>query len=128
MNQETYINQILEPVVKPLIQAGWNLEEDNDSGHGIYNNSNRIAMWMRENRASRYANAPHSPDLSIIETCWSAPKSHTRKYPHYDDNALRSLIEEGWKKLTYESVNKMVDSMVERVDAYIATKGQMTQY
>ena len=36
MTHEVYINSILEPVVKPWLEAGHDfvLEEDNDSGHG----------------------------------------------------------------------------------------------
>ena len=46
MKQETYINQILEPVVKPWLEAGHDfvLEEDNDSGHGP-GKSNIVRTW-----------------------------------------------------------------------------------
>lgn len=36
MSQQVYIDQILEPIVKPWLMAGHDfaLEEDGDSGHG----------------------------------------------------------------------------------------------
>ena len=41
MSHEVYINQILEPVVKPWIQSGQDfvLKEDDDSGHGTGSNN-----------------------------------------------------------------------------------------
>ena len=37
MKQKVYVNKILEPVVKPWLEAGHDfvLEEDNDSDHGL---------------------------------------------------------------------------------------------
>jgi hypothetical protein len=41
MSQKAYIDQILEPVVKPWLDAGEHfvLEEDGDSGHGLGKNN-----------------------------------------------------------------------------------------
>ena len=46
MTQKAYINQILEPIVKPWINRGddFVLEEDNDSGHGPPRNKTNIIV------------------------------------------------------------------------------------
>ncbi len=50
MKQEVYINQILEPVVKPWLVAGHDfvLEEDSDSGHSP-GKSNIVRTWKEKN-------------------------------------------------------------------------------
>lgn len=93
MKQEVYINQILEPVVKPWLEADHDfvLEEDNDSGHGP-GKSNIVRTWKEKNGLEHYFNCAHSPDLAPIENCWQIPKAYTRKYPHWDDETLKELI------------------------------------
>ena len=93
MNMKTYHDSILVPVVKPWLDevaAGkkdpFILEEDNDSGHGSDSGKNNIVhRFKRDNNLDHYFNIPGSPDLSVSENCWQAPKQHVRKVPHFDD-------------------------------------------
>ena len=99
MTQNVYRDKILEGYVKPYILEGgkhWVLEEDGDSGHGFGSDINIVARWKSANNLDYYKNAPRSPDLSPIETCWSPVKQNIRKMPRYDDSTLRTLIDEGW--------------------------------
>ena len=100
MRQTTYIDQILEPIVKPWIESGASfvLEEDGDSGHGP-GHHNIVKKWKTENQLQYYINCPSSPDLSPIENCWQPPKQYIQKYPHYDDASTRGLIYEGVRPL-----------------------------
>lgn len=63
MSQKAYIEQILEPVVKPWVQAGHDfvLEEDGDSGHGP-GKSNIVRTWKQQNDVEHYFNCAFSPD------------------------------------------------------------------
>ena len=83
MTHQVYIDQVLEPIVKPWLERGDNfvLEEDNDSGHGT-SARNIVCTWKEQNGLESYFNCARSPDLSIIESTWQAPKQHLRKYPH----------------------------------------------
>ena len=94
MSQKVYHDQILEPVVGQWIKYGYQftLEEDNDSGHGTKSADNPCARWKKANGYRIMPNAPYSPDLAIIEACWSAPKHETRKHPHFDDAMTKQLI------------------------------------
>jgi hypothetical protein len=78
MTQKAYINQILEPIVKPWIDAGHDfvLEEDGDSGHGPPRSTGNIVMdWKRQYGLNHYFNCPGSPDL---EDAWQPTKCATR--------------------------------------------------
>ncbi|KAI9668715.1 MAG: hypothetical protein M1829_005255 [Trizodia sp. TS-e1964] len=96
MSQQGYIDQILEPIVKPWIQSGADfvLEEDGDSGHGP-GKSNIVKTWKENNKLEHYFNCSSSPDLSPIENCWLPPKQHVWKFPHWDDATTKELIYEG---------------------------------
>lgn len=48
MSQQAYIDQILEPIVKPWIdKQDFVIEEDGDSGHGP-GKSNIVRTWKQE--------------------------------------------------------------------------------
>jgi hypothetical protein len=83
MTQRGYIDQILEPVVKPWLERGdvFVLEEDGDSGHGLGKN-NIIRKWKNNNNLKHYFNVHSSPDLAPIENCWQLPKQYVKKFPH----------------------------------------------
>ncbi|KAH7394815.1 hypothetical protein BKA66DRAFT_567205 [Pyrenochaeta sp. MPI-SDFR-AT-0127] len=68
MTQRAYIDQILEPVVKPWLERGDNfvLEEDGDSGHGPSKN-NIARQWKDLHRLKSYFNCHPSPDLAPIK-------------------------------------------------------------
>ena len=55
MSQRVYIDQILDPIVKPWLDQGHNfvLEEDGDSGHGP-GKSNIVRTWKEEHGLEHY--------------------------------------------------------------------------
>jgi hypothetical protein len=68
MSQRVYIDQILEPVIKPWLdqEHDFVLEEDGDSGHGP-GKSNIVRAWKEKHNLKHYFNCAASPDLSPIE-------------------------------------------------------------
>jgi hypothetical protein len=70
MTHKAYIEQILEPVIKPLLEQGKDfvLFEDRDSGHGTSKN-NPVRKWKEQHGLKHYFNVSNSPDLNIIENC-----------------------------------------------------------
>lgn len=127
MSQKVYRDQILEPVVGQWIRDGcdFTLEEDNNSGHSTHSTNNPAARWNMAHDVRIQPNAAYSPDPAIIETCWSSPKHITRKLPDYDDETTKDLILEGWDRLNYDGVNKMVHSMPQRLRDVLYLKGQI---
>lgn len=57
MSQQAYIDQILEPIVKPWIEnkQDFVIEEDGDSGHGP-GKSNIVRTWKQEHGLEFYFN------------------------------------------------------------------------
>ena len=130
MTQDAYINQILEPVVLPWIQAGHDfvLEEDGDSGHGPAHNANKVRKWKEQYGLESYFNYASSPDLSPIENCWQPPKQYMRKFPHWDDTTTKELILEGWEQVTQEFINARILEMPKRLQAVIDAGGKMSGF
>lgn len=129
MSQQAYINQILEPIVKPWIEAKQDfvLEEDGDSGHGP-GKSNIVRTWKQEHILEFYFNCHNSPDLAPIENCWQPVKGHLRKFPHWDDATTKELIYEGWATASQKFINEKVESMPERLQAVKDGEGKMSGY
>jgi hypothetical protein len=129
MTQQTYKRDILKPHVKRWIEEGRSfvLEEDGDSGHGP-GKSNPVRTWKEEHGLKSFFNCPRSPDLSPIENCWLVPKQYIRKYPHWDLDTLRDLIEEGWEQLSQETINRWVESIPQRLHDVIKMEGKKTNW
>ena len=130
MSQEVYVNQILEPVIKPWIERGddFILEEDGDSGHGKRGVNSKATRWREENNLLYYANCPHSPDLSPIENAWQVPKQIIGKIAHWDDATCIEAIKEGWAKLSQKTINKWVEEMPKRLHDIMDSRGKMTNH
>ncbi len=130
MSHRVYIDQILEPIIKPWLENGeqFVLEEDGDSGHGSKSKTNIVRTWKKEHGLKSYFNCASSPDLAPIENCWQPTKAHLRKYPHWDDNATKGLIYDGWDSVSQEFINHIVRSMPERLQAVINAEGKMTGF
>ena len=70
MTQKAYIEQILEPVAKPQINAGHDfvLKEDGDSSHGLLRAKGNIVVDQKEKYGLKYYfNCPRLPDLALIK-------------------------------------------------------------
>jgi hypothetical protein len=101
MTQVAYINQILEPRVKPWIEdyRDFVLEEDQDSGHGPTvpkKGKNIVQKWKEQHGLEYYFNISHSPDIPPIEKAWQAWKEYISKFEYYDKMELEELAAEGW--------------------------------
>ena len=112
LSHQAYIDQILEPAVKPWLEAvklgriePFVLEEDNDSSYGSSSKRNIVTEWKAHHGLKHYFNCPHSPDLAPIENSWQLPKQILRKVPHWDDSITKSLAKEGWNKISYDFIN-----------------------
>jgi hypothetical protein len=118
MTQKAYIQQILEPIVKPWIDRGddFVLEEDGDSGHGPSRSSgNIVKSWKKKHGLDHYFNCPGSPDLAPIEDAWQPTKQYVRHYGHWEPDETRTLAQEGWDGITETWINRRIESMPSRL-------------
>ena len=77
--------------------------------------SNKATRWKEENGLLYYANCPHSPDLTPMENCWQVPKQTIGRQSHWNDATCIAAINEGWAKLSQETINKWVEEMPKRL-------------
>ena len=125
MSQRVYIDQILDPVVKPWLEAGQKfVVEDGNSGHGP-GRSNIVQQWKIDHGLVGYFNCASSPDLSPIEKCWAPPKAHLRTVPHWSDWVTRDLILEGWEGVTRGYISQWILSMPYRLLDIINSEGKI---
>ena len=126
MSLKVYINQILEPVVKPwlLEKQDFALEEDGDSGHC---KANIVRQWKEENNMEYFFNCASSPDISPIENCWQPPKPHLKKSPHWDPQPKSWFLRGG---IWFRSIllTKSTDLCLERLRDVITSDGDMVGY
>jgi hypothetical protein len=118
MTQQYYLDSILKQHVQPIFQQlkasgrPCILQEDDDGSHGTRTRHYIVAHWKdQEACISHYANPPQSPDFSPIENVRRVlkqrvklRKAETKEYP-------RVSIQEEWKKITYEEINKYIATM-----------------
>ncbi|KAI1292546.1 hypothetical protein F5Y03DRAFT_375618 [Xylaria venustula] len=127
---QAYRDQILEPVVKQWIDEGQDfiLEEDGASGHGGNSTNNIVRQWKEKNGLKYFFNCPGALELAPIENAWRAPKGQMRRHAIWDEKALRTTAEEGWAKLSQETINKWVEKVPERLLDIINAQGQDTGF
>jgi DNA-directed RNA polymerase subunit F len=75
-----------------------------------------------------YANCRSSPDFAIIEDTWQYPKNYVRKRPHWTDELVDELVQEAWHDIPQEWINRLVDSMPQRLRDCIQSKGQLVEW
>ncbi|KAI1190099.1 hypothetical protein F5B17DRAFT_131464 [Nemania serpens] len=124
---QAYRDQILETVVKKWIDEGHDfiLEENGTSGHGGNSDSNIVRQWKQENGLNYFFNCPGASDLAPIENAWRAPRGQVRRQAIWDEDALRTAAEEGWAKLSQETINKWIDEVPGRLLDVIKPKANI---
>lgn len=76
---------------------------------------------------------PHpaqSPDMNPIEHVWYLLKIAINKRPQRPRNVeeLKKALLEEWDKIDIETINSLIDSMENRVQALKDNKGRSTKY
>lgn len=130
-----YTKEILEPYVLPCAeQAGketYVLLEDNDSGHGTSKGARVTGprKWKRDNGVRCIFNAPKSPDLNIVENCWQPLKEYVTRADHFDEDEVINTVHEGWDRAVKQSfINRLVDSMPDRLHQVLDRDGRISSY
>ena len=137
LSQQMYLDQILEPIVKPWIQMGQNfvLEEDGDAGGNGGGKSSRVRSWKNKHGLKYFFSCGSSPDLSPLDNLWQPPpqqhqpfQGRKRKYLHWDELTTKEMIYERWSHVSQKTINDSVSTMPERLRAVIIGEGRMTFY
>jgi hypothetical protein len=146
MNQKVYIEQILEPHVKPLAQQQQQqmqqsgqpgnirrlvLFEENEPGYGpVESGQNRARNWKEANGVGYLFNAPRSRDLNIIEECWSPMEEYVCSIEHNGDKAKveEAIVKAWWERVDQNKINAAIDSMPSRLYSVLNHEGGLTEF
>ena len=92
--------------------------------------SQKTKEWFRRNGISLLDDWPsNSPDLNVIENCWSVIKSRVAAYRPSSRAQLIETIKLVWTtEITPEYCKSLVRSMPQRLKKVIQNKGYPTKY
>ncbi|EUC61983.1 transposable element Tcb2 transposase, partial [Rhizoctonia solani AG-3 Rhs1AP] len=101
-------------------------QHDNDPKHTAIHTRN----WLTTHRLSVLPWPANSPDMNPIENVWDYLDRQLRMRPHLprNSNELWEFLQEEWVCIPQAYIDKLYDSMVNRVEELIAVKGGNTRY
>ena len=128
LNSQSYISEVLEPVVLPYIQGLPTaiFQQDNARPHLA-----RIVQGFFVNRQIELLPWPaRSPDLSPIENMWSMVAQRLTQItsPAATPDQLWQRVEAAWSAVPQEHIQSLFESMPRRVAAVISNNGGYSGY
>jgi hypothetical protein len=104
---------------------GW-FQHDNATPH-----KSNVAKTFLTESGMRVLDWPaQSPDLNPIENLWAIVKRRIRqqKKPPRNLFELKRCVKAAWRAITDTTIQNLVDSMPQRIQAVIAAEGGPTKY
>jgi transposase len=92
--------------------------------------ANATKHWFEHHNIPLLPHPADSPDINAIEGLWHILKNKIRRRPHIPTSLaeLKQAAYEAWDEITFEEVNRHVDSMQRRVQAVLRARGGHTKY
>jgi len=144
VNGSTYIQlleQNLVPFIDLLRENGIDnviFQQDNASPHRAKATMSWLKTSAEQHAFTIMKFPPNSPDLNPIENLWSIIKAELyRRYPdtmylQSSGNAvreeLRNRLNKIWWDIGKDILNRLIDSMLRRIEAVIKAKGWYTEF
>ncbi len=128
VNSKKYLI-MLEDVLAPsadMLELTGNLHfmQDNAPIH----KAKKVMEYLNKNCSVIIEHPPQSPDLNPIEHVWAQMKQTLRLTPSMSVAELENKIKECWNIFELEKVQKLIESMPDRIKAVIESKGGPTKY
>lgn len=129
MDSEGYTKMLQDNLVKSGVRMGgrkWIFQQDNASIH-----SSRLTKAYFLQKNIRVLDWPSkSPDLNPIENLWGILVREVYKNGKQYDNVpqLKRAILDAWRKVEKTTLQKLVDSMPNRIFEVISKQGKCTKY
>ncbi|HET9247423.1 MAG TPA: IS630 family transposase [Xanthobacteraceae bacterium] len=99
-------------------------QQDNDPKH----KSKVVAEYMKESNIEVLEWPAQSPDLNPIEHLWSHIKSELKRKKASNIEGLKDNIKTIWNEISPEFTRKLVNSMPDRLECVLRSKGGPTKF
>ena len=117
--REILESNMLKSVEKLGMSHDWILQHDNDPKH----RAAIVANWLNRNGVERLHWSSFSPDLSPIEHLWDEVERQLKKKQPKSQNKLKESLIVVWHEIELPTLKKLVDSVPNRFNEVIRTKG-----
>ena len=128
MNAQMYTNVLQKHLHRSMAKTGCSVfMQDGAPCH----KAKSVMKWLDDQDVSVLEWVGQSPDANPIENAWTKLKSIIRKYPAASNlDELTKNIKRGWKELGRDTdyLERLTNSMTNRVQAIIAAEGDVTKY
>ena len=122
--REILENNLLKSVEKLGMNDDWIFQHSNDLKH----RAAIVANWLNRNGVERLHWPSFSPDLDPIEHLWDEVKRQLKKKQPKSQNELKVSLIKVWHGIELPTLKKLVDSVLNRLNEVIRTKGYPTRY
>lgn len=127
LNGEGYLDILryrLKKFYPGLFDGSLMLQHDNAPCH----TAGLVQGWLEARNISRLQWPPQSPDLNIIENVWNMIKYQMRGKVYQDEEELWKMVQRCWKKISWEAINRLYESMPRRIIALKEARGKHIKY
>ena len=99
-------------------------QQDNVPKH----TARKAKEWLLYNTSKQLHSTLQSPDMNPIENLWIYFDVQIRKRQIKSKAQLKAALLEEWEKVSPQTTEKLVNSMTNRVQSVIGTKGYLIKY